>query len=65
MSTGKQIAVELMDQLLIDLFDFSFLEPIVSFDTVIKVKPAISKSKKVVAEPAYLKTLTRKEILER
>lgn len=46
MKPSQIVATELMDELLFKILDIHFLEPIVHFETKIKVKQAIANNKK-------------------
>ena len=50
MKTSQKISTELMDDILFEAIGIHFLEPLVSFETKYKVKPAIAKKK--INDPA-------------
>lgn len=52
-SEGEKISLELLDEFMVHLFGFHFLEPIAVFETITKVKPSFKKLSKPL--PATVK----------
>lgn len=63
-SENKKFAMELLDDLIFDKFQFHFLEPIISYKETVKVKPIIRRQFKNENEgrntPRYLQSLDKR-----
>lgn len=42
-SRSSKFSIEILDDLINQLFDFHFIVPVAEFDTVLKVKPSFNK----------------------
>ena len=54
-SEGRRVAVEMIDELVNELFDFHFLEPVATFQTMSRVRPSLKKLTKPAPTVATIK----------
>lgn len=61
---SKVIATELLDMILEKAVGTHFLEPLITFEQEVKVKPAIANKPKIPAGHSYMDKIVRKEVEE-
>lgn len=64
-NSTKRMCIEMLDDLIFKKFDFHFLEPLVSYNETLKVKPVIRKTFNNATEekktPRYLQSLDKRQ----
>ena len=65
LSEAEKNVLEIVDEMLAERFDVHFLEPRVSYETTVKVRPLIKKQSNQERDPlSYMKGLEKKARLE-